>query len=106
MDKKISIEEVIYLPEEQKLLETKSTEQTSQSTSKEIENQYPTREEKPLLVLITGGAASGKSTLTKQLKEHLEQNQQEVLVLPLDNYYAYSPLLFQSRNPILHEIFQ
>src|SRR3954468_8165640 len=103
MDKKISIEEVSYLPEEQKLLETKSAEQISQSTSKKIENQSPIKEEKPLLVLITGGAAAGKSTLTKQLKEHLEQ---EVLILPLDNYYAYSPLLFQSRNPILHEIFQ
>ncbi|CAB4378831.1 unnamed protein product [Rhizophagus irregularis] len=70
-----------------------------------IEEQYPTKDENPLLILITGGAASGKTTFTQQLREYLEQNQQKALILPFDNYYAYSPLLFQSRNPILHEIF-
>ncbi|RGB40445.1 P-loop containing nucleoside triphosphate hydrolase protein [Rhizophagus diaphanus] len=42
-----------------------------------IEEQYPTIEEKPLLILITGGAASGKTTFTQQLREYLEQNQQK-----------------------------
>jgi uridine kinase len=61
---------------------------------------------RPLFILITGGAAAGKTTLAQKLKEHFEQNQQEVLILPLDRYYNYSPLLFQSRDPIPHKIFQ
>ncbi|CAB5354335.1 unnamed protein product [Rhizophagus irregularis] len=55
-----------------------------------IEEQYPTKDENPLLILITGGAASGKTTFTQQLREYLEQNQQKALILPFDNYYAYN----------------
>jgi uridine kinase len=107
MYKNPPIEEAKLLPEEQELLEvSKSTDTGFQSVNKEANKTIQTSQEKPLLILITGGAAAGKTTLTKQIKEHLEQNQQEVLILPLDAYYAYSPLLFQSRNPILHEIFQ
>ncbi|CAG8597685.1 64_t:CDS:2 [Ambispora gerdemannii] len=86
-----------YLPEEQDYLETSQLiEKNAQSESEKLKEATQTSQKNPLLVLITGGAASGKTTLTKQLKENLEQNQQEALILPLDAYYAYSPLLFQS----------
>src|SRR5207244_2725402 len=99
--------EVSYLPEEQNCLETSQlTEKKVQPESEEIKEPTQTSQKKPLLVLITGGAAAGKTIFTKQLKQNLEQNQQEALILPLDAYYAYSPLLFQSRNPVPHQIFQ
>jgi uridine kinase len=79
-------------------------EQKILEVEKLIINKQKINEQKPLLILITGGAASGKTTLTKQIKNSLEQDQ--TLTLSIDAYYSFSPLLFHLRNPNLQEIFQ
>jgi pantothenate kinase-related protein Tda10 len=72
-----------------------------------IEKKEKINKEKPFFVLISGGAASGKSTLTKQIKKYFEQNyQEEVLTISIDSYYAFSPLLFHLRNPNLQQVFK
>jgi uridine kinase len=59
------------------------------------------------LVLVTGGSASGKTTLVNKTKEKLEKDyKKSVLIISIDSYYSYSPLLFQTLNPTLGEIFK
>ncbi|CAG8573046.1 1660_t:CDS:2 [Ambispora leptoticha] len=98
-NKKVSIEELSYF-------ETGAKD--NQKVVKKVkEKGQQASQKKPLLVLISGGVASGKTTLTQQAKEYFEKSYQgEVITLSIDAYYTFSPLLFHLRNPNLSEVFQ
>ena len=70
------------LDHEQELAECSKYQQlqTQQKVSLEIN--------KPLLVLIGGDAASGKTTLTEKIKSFFKQNyQREIITLSTDYYF-------------------
>src|SRR4051812_17922905 len=99
--------EIVQEIKEKKIIQTSLTSQEVSQLKEKEEKLLQLTENKPLLVLITGGAASGKSILTKKVKEWFEQNQQqEILTFSIDSYYSFSPLLFHLRNPNLQEIFK
>ena len=101
MEKKILTEEISYLTEEKKIAPKQPTEQNFLSESARTAEKYPAKSEKSLLVLITGGAAAGKTTFAEKVKEHLEQVQKRALILSLDFYKnqksAQSPTASASR---------
>ena len=41
--------------------------------------------EKPILILIAGGTASGKTTVVNKLLSHFNEN--SISILTMDNYY-------------------
>ncbi|CAG8437371.1 6943_t:CDS:2 [Ambispora leptoticha] len=102
-NKKAPIEEVrqfeVVKKEEQKIIKDVLNEEV-----REHKELVKISKVNPFLVLITGGAASGKSTLTQKIKENFEQIYQEKLItLSIDSYYSFKTLL--SGSPVYLPIY-